>query len=58
MKPDNRYTITREYCGHPEPRYIARFCGEWLGQSYNKSDAERIAADHAEARQKAMDAQP
>lgn len=51
MKPDNRYTITREYCGHPEPRYIARFCGEWLGQSYNKSDAERIAAEHAEARQ-------
>jgi hypothetical protein len=32
-RPDARYSIAQEYCGHAEPRFVARFCGEWIGQS-------------------------
>ncbi len=28
--PDNRYSANAEYCGHERPRYVPRFCGEWL----------------------------
>jgi len=28
--PDNRYTANAEYCGHEAPRFVPRFCGEWL----------------------------
>ena len=31
--PDNRYSVNEEFCGHETPRYIARFCGEWLRDS-------------------------
>lgn len=31
--PDQRYTVTREWCGESQPRWIARFCGEWLRDS-------------------------
>lgn len=30
---DRRYTIAREYCGYAQPRHVARFCGDWLGQA-------------------------
>lgn len=30
---DSRYTIDKEYCGHPEPRYVLRFCGDFIAQS-------------------------
>jgi len=30
---DQRYTITKEFCGHAEPRFVLRFCGEWVMQS-------------------------
>lgn len=32
-KPDLRYTIEKEFCGQDGPRYVARFCGDWIGQS-------------------------
>lgn len=37
---DNRYTITKEYCGYPEAKYILRFCGEWVGQFETLEDAQ------------------
>ena len=47
-KHDKRYTIAREYCGQVEPQYVARFCGEWLGRSANKSDARNMCDVHRE----------
>jgi hypothetical protein len=35
---DRRYTITREYTGYSEPRYVLRFTGTWIMQSYNRAD--------------------
>lgn len=45
-KPDFRYTITREWCGEPEPRFVARFCGEWIGQSKFYTSAVMLAVGH------------
>jgi hypothetical protein len=50
MPIDSRYTIAMEYCGYAEPRYVVRFCGQWVGQSANRSDARQIAESHNRAR--------
>jgi len=44
--PDARYTVRREWCGHPEQRWVARFCGEWIGQSQFYSSAMIKAVGH------------
>lgn len=46
MKTDARYTITREFCGYAKPRYVLRFCGEWVRSYSNKRSAlaGRVAA--------------
>lgn len=31
--PDNRYSADAEFCGAKTPRYVPRFCGEWLRDS-------------------------
>lgn len=36
--PDHRYAIRQEYCGDINPRWVARFCSEWLG-AFTTSDA-------------------
>lgn len=28
--PDARYTANLEFCGYDAPRYVPRFCGEWI----------------------------
>jgi hypothetical protein len=33
ISSDQRYTITKEFCGYSEARYVLRFCGEWIMQS-------------------------
>ena len=43
---DSRYTITKEYCGYPEARYVIRFCGEWVCQEYTYQDALISAEKH------------
>ena len=32
LKSDARYTVTREFTGHASarPRFVLRFCGEWI----------------------------
>lgn len=47
MKKDKRYTITKEFCGYSESRYVVRFCGAWVGQSASKWDAQSIAKSHS-----------
>jgi hypothetical protein len=36
--PDKRYSADPEFCGYETPRYVARFCGEWLRDSELWSD--------------------
>lgn len=49
-KPDPRYTIAREYCGHDTPRWVVRFCREFIGQSAKLSQARDIAREHSAER--------
>lgn len=43
---DKRYSIRREFCGHETPRFVARYCGDWLGDSLSLSGAVLIATNH------------
>jgi hypothetical protein len=47
---DKRYTIAKEFCGYATARYVARSCGEWIGQDINKSDATMLCVAHADKR--------
>ena len=43
---DSRYTITREYCGQPDARYVLRFCGDFIAQSMRRAALITRAAMH------------
>ena len=47
---DTRYAIAKEFCGQSEPRFVARFCGAWIGQSKFYVSAVMLAAGHSCAR--------
>lgn len=51
-KTDSRYSCIKEYCGYAEPRWVVRFCGQWLGQSFNKPIAQAIIVAHQQTRAK------
>ena len=46
ISSDERYTVQREFCGHKEARYVARFCGEWIGQSMGYSQSVMLCTTH------------
>lgn len=51
VKSDARYTVSREHCGQDGMRYVARFCGEWLGQSISRNSMiMRCVGDSARRR--------
>lgn len=54
---DKRYTIRREWCGYAEPRFVVRFCGDWIGQSASRLDAEAIRDHHAAERHRILTGQ-
>ena len=43
---DRRYTIAKEFCGYAEKRFVARFCGDWIGQSQFYTAAVMLAVGH------------
>lgn len=53
-KIDARYSIALEYCGYEKPRYVARFCDEWIGQSAFYSSALMLATGHNARRKGAL----
>lgn len=46
---DSRYSIAREYFGHPEgAQYVVRYCGNWLSlYAKTRIDAEALRDDYA-----------
>jgi hypothetical protein len=50
IKGDSRYRVAREWCGYSKPRWVARFCGEWLGQSEHRADALMMCLAHCDKR--------
>ena len=43
---DSRYEIKREGCGYDDARFVARFRGEWVGQSLFYSSAVLLCVGH------------
>jgi hypothetical protein len=40
---DRRFSVRPEYCGYRARRYVARFCGEWVGEPRARSEARALA---------------
>lgn len=54
LKKDDRYTIAKEWCGHPQMRWVIRFCGEWVGYSPHLTLAINLAQVDYEKRKKEL----
>jgi hypothetical protein len=54
IKGDSRYAIAREFCGYSKPRYVARFCGDWIGQGETRVDAIMLCLAHSDRRERAL----
>ena len=46
ISKDKRYTQDLEWCGQATPKYIARFCGEWISWHDTKAEALKACQDH------------
>lgn len=46
IRKDRRYGVIREHVGEAEPRWSARFCGDWLGKSDTKEAAWLLCYTH------------
>lgn len=53
-RTDHRYTITKEFCGYPEARFVVRFCGDFIMQSLFYSSALARAVGHNAERRGAL----
>ena len=51
-KLDARYAVAKEFCGHVTARWVARFCGEWLGEFKSEKAALSECYAHTEKRLK------
>ncbi len=51
IKSDSRYSVQREYCGYEKPRFVARFCGEFIASHLSYTAAVLAAVGHRCARQ-------
>lgn len=56
LKNDSRYTVFREWCGFKEPRFVARFCDEWIGQGERLTDAIMLCLAHSDERMRKINA--
>lgn len=54
VSSDKRYTVTKEFCGYPEARFVVRFCGEWVAQSLFYSSAVTRAVGESAVRRGAL----
>lgn len=50
---DKRYTVTEEFTGQPRRMFVARFCGDWIGQAATKAEAQALCVEHKAARERA-----
>lgn len=51
---DSRYSVTKEWCGQIEAKYILRFCGEWIGWYDTKVAAWLAGEAHQANRMSAL----
>ena len=58
LKSDQRYTIAREFCGHPKPRFVLRWCDEWIGSFATRRAAVVRAVGHKSTRNESLTLRP
>lgn len=44
--PDERYSISREWCGYVTSHYVARFCDEFIFHYKTHEEAVKACRDH------------
>ena len=54
LSSDARYTVTREWVGQESPRYVVRFCGEWVAACASYSSAVLRAVGESARRRGAL----
>ncbi len=54
VSSDQRFTVTLEHCGESSPRYILRFCGEWVDKFRFYSSAAIRAVGESSRRRGAL----
>lgn len=52
---DRRYRVAVEFCGRIKPRFVVRFCDEWVGQSDTRGGAELIRQAHVAERARQLE---
>ena len=58
LKSDQRYTIAREFCGHSKPRFVLRWCDEWIGSFATRGAAVVRAVGHKSTRNESLTLRP
>lgn len=51
---DRRYEIKPEFCGYEKPRYVLRFCGEFIASSISRASLAVRAVGHNAVRMGAV----
>jgi hypothetical protein len=54
IKSDSRYTIQKEFCGHPKAMFVLRFCGKFILSSQFYSTVLIRAVGHNAVRMGAL----
>ena len=55
IESDQRYTISKEFCGYSSPRYVLRFCGDRVEQFKTHEAAIDAAVELCAERRVALD---
>ena len=50
IQSDSRYTVAREFCGHDKPRFVARWCGDFIASRSDYPAAVLCCVTHKAAR--------
>lgn len=54
LKSDSRYSIAQEFAGYERPRFVVRFCGEFVSSHATRGGALIRAAGESAARRGAL----
>lgn len=54
IKSDQRWTVTREFCGEKTVQFVIRFCGDWIDKRSSYSAAVLRAVGAKAARDGAL----
>ena len=51
-KHDERYQLSKEFCGYAKPHWVLRFCGDWIISHINYDGIVELAKAFHEERMK------